>query len=154
MSKHLIRPVIPQDLPDLKTIIDQNELFPSDMLDDMITGYFADNEEGGSWLTCDDGKPVGLVYYTAEPMTEGTYNALLLAVRPDAQGKGVGRALMEHVEQTLKEEGKRILLVETSSLDAFEGTRTFYRRIGYEEEARIRAFYAEGEDKIVFRKAL
>lgn len=48
----------------------------------------------------------------------------------------------------------RLLLVETSALPAFEGTRAFYRRLGYEEEARIRGFYAAGEDKVVYRKAL
>ena len=87
-------------------------------------------------------------------MTEGTWNALLLAVRPDRQGKGLGAALMNDIEQTLARREERILLVETSGLDAFERTRNFYRKNGYEEEARIREFYAEGEDKIVFRKAL
>ncbi len=32
--------------------------------------------------------------------------------------------------------------------------RSFYRKIGNEEEARIREFYSAGVDKIVFRKAL
>lgn len=36
----------------------------------------------------------------------------------------------------------------------FEYVRGFYRQHGYEEEARIRDFYAEGADKIIFRKAL
>jgi ribosomal protein S18 acetylase RimI-like enzyme len=50
--------------------------------------------------------------------------------------------------------GVRLLLVETSGLPAFEGTRGFYRARGYAEEARIRDFYQAGEDKIVFRKLL
>ena len=45
-------------------------------------------------------------------------------------------------------------LVETSGLPEFERARAFYRKCGYEEEARIREFYNAGEDKIVFRKAL
>ena len=61
---------------------------------------------------------------------------------------------MQHVEQILAEQGERVLLIETSGLDAFERTHNFYRKIGYEEEARIREFYAASEDKIVFRKAL
>jgi hypothetical protein len=36
----------------------------------------------------------------------------------------------------------------------FARTRAFYLREGYAQEARIREFYAVGEDKIVFRKAL
>lgn len=41
-----------------------------------------------------------------------------------------------------------------SGLDSFELTRSFYRKNGYDEEARIRDFYRAGDDKIVFRKAL
>jgi ribosomal protein S18 acetylase RimI-like enzyme len=54
----------------------------------------------------------------------------------------------------LVECGARMLLVETSGLASFERQRTFYRKCGYNEEARIRDFYQAGEDKIVFRKAL
>lgn len=46
------------------------------------------------------------------------------------------------------------LQVETSGLESFEYVRGFYRKSGYDEEARIREFYKAGEDKIVFRKAL
>ena len=124
------------------------------MLNDMTAGYFAEDEEGGYWLTYDDGEPVAVAYYLPEQMTEGTWNALLFAVRPDHQGRGLGAALIQHIERTLAKRGERVLLVETSGLDAFERTRNFYRKIGFEEEARIREFYAAGEDKIVFRKAL
>ena len=47
-----------------------------------------------------------------------------------------------------------MLLLETSGLPEFARTRAFYRTNGYDEEARIREFYAAGEDKVVFRKAL
>ena len=46
------------------------------------------------------------------------------------------------------------MLVETSALPAFARTRAFYRTNGYVEDARIREFYAPGEDKVVFCKAL
>ena len=153
-TDHYIRPVIPEDLLALKTVIERTELFPSDMLDAMIAGYFAGEDEAGFWLTYDDGEPVAVAFCAPERMTQGAWNALLLAVRPDYQGKGLGAALMDKVEQTLARREERILLVETSGLAAFERTRNFYRKNGYEEEARIREFYSEGEDKIVFRKVL
>jgi RimJ/RimL family protein N-acetyltransferase len=58
------------------------------------------------------------------------------------------------VERTLAEQDMRILLVETSGVPAFERTRAVYRQLGYAEEARIRDYSAEGDDKIVFWKAL
>jgi hypothetical protein len=42
----------------------------------------------------------------------------------------------------------------TSGLTSFERTPAFYRKCGYEEEARVREFYEAGEDKVVFRKGL
>ena len=149
-----VRAVTPDDLPALKRVIEDNDLFPSSLLDDMIAGYFAKDEASGYWFTCDDGKAVAVAYCLPERMTEGTWNALLLAVRPDYQGKGLGTILMRYTEQVLRARDERVLLVETSGLDNFERTRNFYRKNGYEEEARIREFYAKGEDKIVFRKAL
>ncbi|MEL6438109.1 MAG: GNAT family N-acetyltransferase [Cyanobacteria bacterium J06621_8] len=149
-----IRPVIPQDLPALKAVIDANELFPSDMLDEMISDYFTNKNSSDCWFTCEDDQPVAIAYCAPEKMTEGTYNLYLIAVHPDFQKQGRGVTLLRHIEQILTANGGRILLVETSGLASFEGTREFYRRCGYEEEAIIRDFYQAGEDKIIFRKVV
>jgi ribosomal protein S18 acetylase RimI-like enzyme len=151
-----IRPVTPDDPPALKAVIDATGLFPSDMLDGMVAGYLDGGGGDEFWLTVeDDGAgPVAVAYCAPEQMTQGTWNLLLIAVHPDRQGQGRGAALLRHVERTLAERGERVLLVETSGLPAFERTRAFYRRCGYDEEARIRDFYRAGEDKVVFRKVL
>ena len=67
---------------------------------------------------------------------------------------GLHRHGIAHVEDDLKARDQRLLLVETSGLESFDLTRRFYRKNGYDEEARIRDFYRAGEDKIIFRKAL
>ena len=46
------------------------------------------------------------------------------------------------------------LIIETSSLDEYAPARGLYRKLGYEEEARLRDFYDAGDDKIVFCKRL
>jgi ribosomal protein S18 acetylase RimI-like enzyme len=149
-----IRPLRADDLPDLKAVIEANQLFPSAMLDDMTAEFLAGDAAGERWLTLDDGGPVALAYYVPERMTDGTFNLLLIAVAPDRHGQGIGTKLMAHAEADLAARGGRVLLVETSGLEEFARTRAFYRFIGYDEEARIREFYAAGEDKVVFRKAL
>ena len=70
------------------------------------------------------------------------------------QSRGVGATLVRHIESVLAARGERVLLVETSGLPEFERTRAFYLANGYDEEARIREFYAAGEDKVVFAKVL
>lgn len=149
-----IRAVTPNDLPDLKTVIEANKLFPSDLLDDMILDYFHNENDSEFWFTYEDSKPVAIAYCAPERMTEGTWNLYLIAVHPDYQKQGIGTFMMHYIEQLLTARGERILLVETSSLQTFEGTREFYRQCGYNEEARIREFYQMGEDKIAFRKSL
>ena len=149
-----IRPILPQDIPALKTVIEANGLFPPDMLDGMISGYFSSASIGEFWFTYKDPEPVAIAYCAPEKMTEGTWNLYLIAVHPDYQGRGVGTAMMKHIEQVLTDRGERILLVETSGLAGFAKTREFYHKCGYAEEARIREFYQAGEDKIIFRKSL
>ena len=78
----------------------------------------------------------------------------LIAVRPDRQGRGRGKGLLKHVEATLSERGKGVLLVETSGKPQFEGVRAFYLKCGCEREVRIWDFHEAGDDKIAFRKAL
>jgi ribosomal protein S18 acetylase RimI-like enzyme len=150
----MIRPIVASDVDELKHVIDRTGLFPSEMLDDMIGPYLAGNAEQELWLTLIQGAPIAILYCIPEPMTEGTWNMLLIAVDPAVQGVGSGSALVSSAEAILLERGARLLLVETSGLPEFEATRRFYSRRGFVEEARIRDFYQRGEDKVVFTKAL
>ena len=149
-----IRPITLDDLPALKAVIDANELFPSDMLDEMISDYLNNEDSNDYWFTYDDGKPVAIAYCAPEKMTVGTWNLYLIAVHPDYQRSGRGASMLHYIEQRLADRGERVLLVETSGSESFEGTREFYRKCGYHKEAQIREFYQAGEDKIVFRKLL
>ena len=143
------------DLDALRSIIDSTKLFPSEMLEGMMEPYFSNANSEERWLTyVHDGNCLGVTYYAPEKMTDGTYNLYLIAVHGDAQGKGVGSALMEKVEEQLKATGHRILLVETSGTAFFEMTRSFYDKLGYTREAVIRDFYEAGDDKVVFWKRL
>ncbi|MEL6558535.1 MAG: GNAT family N-acetyltransferase [Bacteroidota bacterium] len=150
-----IRNVTKQDIEALKAVIDSSELFPSELLEEMMIDYFSNQDTSELWFTKEeDSKPVIIAYCAPEKMTEGTSNLYLIAVRKEYQGKGLGAEMMKYVEDTLRERGDRVLLVETSGLSEFELTRKFYDQLGYHREAVIREFYAEGEDKVIFWKKL
>ena len=107
------------------------------------------------WFVGDlDGEVIGFGFCEPERMTEGTWNLLAIGVSPEQQGMGHGAKLMAFLEDVLRRRKARILLVETSGTDAFKLTRQFYLKNGYVQEARIRAFYDAGDDKIVFWKQL
>lgn len=159
MTPHNIRPLHADDLDALVTVIDATGLFPGAMLHDMTADYRSGTAADQFWWTVDAGTPVAIApiavaYAAPEPMTDGTWNLLLIAVHPGCHGQGIGRQLMAHAERTLAARGARLLLVETSGLPDFARTRRFYSALGYRREARIRDFYRAGEDKIVFAKPL
>jgi ribosomal protein S18 acetylase RimI-like enzyme len=157
----MIRLVTPQDTDALIDLANSIGLFSSDELEElrqMLTDSLGKNSDTDPfWITDntdnDDGL-VGLAYCEPERMTNGTWNLQLIGVHPTHQKQGRGAKLLLFVEHTLAERGARILLVETMGTPEFEYVQSFYRKNGYGEEARIREFYAEGADKIVFRKVL
>lgn len=150
-----IRAVRQSDLEALNTVIETSGLFPPELLNGMISGFFSNTETQDIWLTkLIHEKPVAIAYCAPERLTEGTYNLYLIAVHRDHQGTGIGGEIMTYIEQLLQSQGQRILLVETSGSPEFELTRRFYDKCNYNREAVIRDFYREGEDKVVFRKKL
>lgn len=155
----MIRPITSEDMPVLIALLEATELLPPEGVEEvsaMLTSYLNGSADNGQlWLTDDEGGALmSIVYCGPEQMADGTWNLWLIAVRPDCQGQGRGTGLVRHIEETLTARGERLLLVETSGTTEFERTRAFYRKCGYDEEARIRDFYSAGDDKIVFRKVL
>ena len=150
-----IRPVISTDTDELKKVLDSSELFPSEYLDEMISDYLNNSETQDIWFTyTDNNRPVAIGYCVPEKLTDGTYNLLAIGVSQDSQRKGVASEMMKYIEQLLKQKDGRILIVETSSDDAQIAARKFYQNIGYTQEAVIRDFWKDGDDKIVFWKKL
>jgi len=97
---------------------------------------------------------LGYVCVGPAPLTDGTYDLYWIAVDPDTQGRGVGRALLGCAEQEVERLGGRLLLIETSSQEVYQSTVRFYERCGYALLARITDYYRPGDDKLLFGKYL
>ncbi len=143
------------DLADVKSIIDANQMFPSEFLNEMTADFFS-GESMEKWfvIESEDKQIVGVAFCSPERMTEGTWNLLMIAVHPDSQGKGAGKQLMNHAEKLVRSLNARILLVETSGLPEYQRTRDFYPKCGYTQVALIPEYYDKGDDKIIFMKSL
>ena len=142
------------DLSALQIVLEKTQLFPPEYLPDMLrTGIKPDSPE--IWLSARiNAQVVGYCQTAPEMLTEGTWNMLAIAVHPDYQGLHVGAALTDEIENRLRKSGARLLIADTSGLPEFESTRRFYHKQGYVEEARIRGFWAEGDEKVTFAKYL
>lgn len=148
-----IRKTKSQDIPALQKVLDETQLFPSELLPDMVEDFLSSGES--IWMTAEDsGKAIGFCFASPEAFTQGTWNMLAIAVLPERQGSGAGSKILAALELHLSQQDQRILIVDTSGTAEFTQTREFYRKNGYAEEARIREFWAPGDDKVTFRKAL
>lgn len=155
----MIRPTIPQDSAGIIALAVAAGMFPAnetEALGKVLADYFVGSlDDGHAWVSDEEeGELCGVAYYAPDLMADRTWYVYMIAVHPDYQGQGRGTGLMRYVENALQVSGQRVLLVETSGLPNYERTRVFYAKCGYEKEARIRDFYAAGDDKVIFRKML
>jgi ribosomal protein S18 acetylase RimI-like enzyme len=75
-------------------------------------------------------------------------------VHPSHQNQGIGNALMEESLRWVRDQKGRKVYVDVSALDSYEKARRFYAKHGFVEEARLKDFYAEGEDMILMGKLI
>ncbi|MEL6979702.1 MAG: N-acetyltransferase [Pseudomonadota bacterium] len=101
-----------------------------------------------------DGAIGGAAYFGPEAMADDVANLFFIGVSPSRRRQGAAKALIDRFETHGRETGARIALIETASAAMFEPARRLYRRCGYTEEAQIRDYYADGLDKLIYRKRL
>ncbi|MXY63353.1 MAG: GNAT family N-acetyltransferase [Synechococcus sp. SB0665_bin_28] len=151
---YTIRPAQQADIPAIKSVTQDADLFPPDMLEGMIAGYIGQTNRDIWFVSVADRQVVGFGFCEPERMTSGTWNLLAIGILASYRGRGIGGSMMRYLENRLRSDGQRILVVETMGTPEFWQTRAFYNAIGYVEEARIREFYEDGADKIVYWKHL
>jgi ribosomal protein S18 acetylase RimI-like enzyme len=162
VSAHTIRIATLGDLDRIKTIAVAAGMFSAEEAEfftDLLGGFLDGSMPGSQWLVLQHPNETVLAaaYYAPEPFSDRMWNLYFIAVDPAFQAQGLGSALMAHVETELRHKGEdeaRVLIVETSSTEQYVKTREFYRKIGYDEEARVRQFYGPDDHKVMFWKSL
>ena len=107
-----------------------------------------------SYVSEENGQAVAWVCFGPTPCTLSTFDIYWLAVAPSCQRAGVGKSLLQHAERLIKERGGALSVVETAGRASYDSTRRFYEKCGYQVSARVKDFYAPGDDKIIYTKPL
>ena len=81
----------------------------------------------------EDGAVVGTLYANLSMPHFGYVFGVY--TRPEARGRGVGRALMRAVAELLREQGRDYVLLSVDTPN--EGARAFYDRLGFEDASRM-----------------
>jgi ribosomal protein S18 acetylase RimI-like enzyme len=111
------------------------------------------NPAGYALFTADDGGLVaGYICLGRAPLTESSWYLYWLCVHPDAQRRGIGRALHQHGETFVRNLGGRRMVLETSGRPDYHRARTFYEQLGYRQTGRIADFYRPGDACLIYVK--
>jgi GNAT superfamily N-acetyltransferase len=101
-----------------------------------------------------DDRLIGYTCYRPIACTLSSYDIYWIVVQPELQGGGLGRRLIEETERMTREGGGTRIYVETSQRPKYDGTRAFYKSMGYRVDAVVPDFYAPGDGKFIFSKVL
>ena len=149
-----VRDAQPDDIAALEAIIRGIGLFTPEEANGFagtLAGHFAEPEEGHVWLLAGEGQGAA---YLAPEVSPGVWNLLFLGVLPEGRGQGLARELITQVEQRLRAQGARMLLIDTSTEPPMAAARALYEAMGYERVALIPDYWGPGDGKLTFRQAL
>jgi ribosomal protein S18 acetylase RimI-like enzyme len=155
----MIRPTIPSDTPILVALAQATGVFKPieiEALQEVLDDYHdLMHQHGHRSITYEqNGQIIGFAYYAPTAMTDRCWHMYWIAVSKQTQARGVGGELLRYVEDDIRRERGRQLLIETSSLPHYELTRRFYLKHGYELACAQPDYYADGDDMVVFRKRM
>jgi ribosomal protein S18 acetylase RimI-like enzyme len=145
------------DLENIRNIVTDTQFFSQceiDMAVELAAVTFKNPDEYYFLFAELNEETVAFCNYSLIPCTIGSFSLYWIAVRKKAQGMGIGKQLIEAVENNIKSKGGKQLFISTSSLESYSGTRMFYEKVGFSVAAVLPNFYKEGDDEVIFRKTL
>jgi ribosomal protein S18 acetylase RimI-like enzyme len=124
-----------------------------ELWDDFVVSH--DQKEDYQFLAAyKNGVLVGFSCYGHRALTKSTFDVYWLAVDNKLQHQGIGKLLLKATENEIQKLGGTIIVIETSTSEAYAPTRKFYDRLNYRVAGEIADFYEPGDGLILFIKAL
>ncbi|WP_041703336.1 GNAT family N-acetyltransferase [Lachnoclostridium phytofermentans] len=126
----------------------------------MCTSYFPSEESrkkavmegidrGTLYVVLCNGECAGFAYFILEGAFHAYHYLHLIAIKEEYRGKGIGKKLLEFIEDILfKTKDKIFLLVG----DYNSGAKIFYEKLGYQYIGTIPSLYRKGIDEYLMMK--
>jgi len=159
-ASHAMRSVVQaSDVESVRSLVAATGAFNSEEIGvavELVEAHLANGEVSGYHFVFAevDARLAGYACFGPVSGTDGRFDLYWVAVDPAEQRTGLGRRLMERAEDGCRALGARRVYVETSSTLRYEGTRRFYRSVGYRKVADIPDFYRDGDSKVILEKIL
>ena len=151
--------VQPDDTRNVREIVESTGMFRPDEVDvavELVDERLAKGEPSGYYFLFAEihGHVVGYACYGPIACTVASFDLFWIAVRRDCQTQGLGRKMLDECERLIQRAGGTRIYIDTSGRAQYLPTRRFYERCGYTTEATLTDFYAPGDDRVIFSKAL
>jgi N-acetylglutamate synthase-like GNAT family acetyltransferase len=100
------------------------------------------------------GRTIAYSCFGLIPCTASSFDLYWIVVHNDYRNHGIGKELLELTEKAVAKMGGTALYAETSSQEKYAPTRKFYLSNHYFEEARLKNFYQQDDDKLIYTKQI
>jgi ribosomal protein S18 acetylase RimI-like enzyme len=97
---------------------------------------------------------IGYTCFGLIPGTKNNYDLYWIVIAPEMQNQHIGKQLLQATEKVIINQNGRKLYAETSGREQYLPTQQFYVKNSFVLEARLKDFYAIGDDKLIFSKNL
>ena len=114
---------------------------------ELLDGYYEGPEISGyNFLSCREGdRLLGYACYGPRDLSNNGYDLYWICASIHARNKGVGRALMRHVEEEIARRNGVWVVIETSDTDHYAPARRLYEHCGYTLSMYLPDFYCDGD---------
>jgi GNAT superfamily N-acetyltransferase len=110
---------------------------------------------GYYWLRATDVDGViAFANYGKNAFSTHSWDLYWIAVHQNSRNKKLGTVMLKAIEDDVREQGGKILWIETSGRPLYASTEGFYRKNGYQLAASLKDFYGPGDPKQIYSKVL
>jgi len=114
----------------------------------------ADYSPGEGSKDARPGQIIGYACWGPRELSGNGYDLYWICADPAVHSKGVGRALMQAVEEEIRKRHGVWLVIETSDTDHYAPARRLYERCGYTLAMLLKDFYHDGDGMCTYTKRL
>ncbi len=150
---------VKEDIKRVFEIVDSTKFFYDHEVEiavELVAERLRDGESTGYYFVFAevDGVTAAYACYGPITMSKTSFDLYWIATHNNFRGKGIGKKLLEETSNQARKMGCKILIAETSGLEHYAPTREFYISNKFELEARLKDFYAMGDDKLFYTKRI
>jgi GNAT superfamily N-acetyltransferase len=152
---------IPQerDIERIREIVESTKFFYDhevEIATELVAERLTDGESTGYYFVFAELDGITVAYSCFGPITmsKTSFDLYWIVTHNDYRGKGIGREILQKTCKQAKTMGCSIIIAETSGLPHYAPTRAFYISNNFELEARLKDFYALGDDKLFYTKRI